>query len=252
MSTNFSKIPFPTIGKAERAGVGMGPMLDLISTGDFGFLTQDYVFVGDALPGEINSTLNGTAAAVAAGTGGRGLLLTTGTDTEGHSSIATGLAYSGDLGLLAEFWIELPATITTYKFECGVTDAVADIGAVNAKASPTATATDFAVFVHDTADDTALAFHSAKAGSIVATEGLDTVSASDKFYFAIRIIGDNVQAWFSADALPRNLTQVTGHGAGAGIEGGSLLTPWVMVQARAGANSRTLTVVRMRITGALI
>ncbi len=245
-------IPYPTAGALERTGHPIGPQADLFALSPFELFTQDFVFLGDTLPAEIVSVTNGTSAALTpTATTSRGLGLVTGTDDNGYAGIALALAYKGDLGLLAEYWLELPADITTLKVEAGVTDATADAGAVNVKATPTATATDYGVFVFDTDDDTALAFHSAKAGTIVATEGVDTLSASDKLYMAVRVQGDNVEAYYQANSM-RSPVKVAVHGGSAGIEGGSALTPWVFAQARAGAASRTVTLLRARITGALV
>lgn len=261
MSNAIPQIPMPTGGKLTRAGIGAGPFMDLIAAGDFGYNVIDHTFLGDAVPGEIDPATNGTSAAVGTGTGGRGLTLTTGTDDNGYAGIAQALAFSGDLGFLFECWLELPADITTMKFEAGVTDALADAGAVLVKATPTQTADDYGVFVFDTDDDTALAFHSAKATTVVATEGLDTLVASDLLYLAVRAPGihannsggDNLQFFYRVGTTGHLRGMSTdGHGGGAAIEGASLLTPWIFAQARAGSASRILTVLKWRCIGPLV
>lgn len=251
MASSQFKIPYPSAGQSEMAGIGHGPLHNLIGMNDFGLNTVDIPCYGDAVAGIIDPVTNGTAAAVGMGTNGRGITLTTGTDDNGYAGIALALAWKGDLGLLAEYWLLLPAAITTMKIEAGVTDALADAGAVNVKATPTANAADYGVFVRDTDDDNTLAFHSAKAGTIVASEGLVTPAADDQLYVAVRVVDDNVEAWYKTNGM-RTIAKVTGHGGSAGIEGGSLLTPWIFAQARAVSASRVLTVLRARITGALV
>ncbi|MCA9856743.1 MAG: hypothetical protein KC458_05650 [Dehalococcoidia bacterium] len=246
-------IPKPTAGIIDRVGVGRGLMADLLAASPFDLITHDFVFMGDTMPAEIVTATNGTSAALTpTATTSRGLGLVTGTDDNGYAGIGTALAFKGDLGVLAEFLLEIPSTKTTLKFEAGLTDALGDAGAVNAKgAGPTtATATDFAVFVHDTDDDANLATVSAKGGTVVENQDLVAVAGSDKLYLAVRAIDDNVE-FFYAQNQTRSLTRI-GHGGGAGIEGGSALTPWVFAQARAGSASRTVTVLRMRVTGALL
>lgn len=244
--------PYPTAGKLDRSGLPVGLMADLVAASPFDLFTFDVLHLGDAVNDAIDVLTNGISAAAAQNSNGRGLELTTGTDDNGYAGYALSLGpWKGDTGFLVEHWLELPATITTLKIEAGVTDALADAGAVNVKATPTATATDYAVFVYDTDDDGVIAAHSAKAGTIVATEGVDTLSGSDKLYLAIRGDGDNVEFWYQANGMAAPV-KAAGHGGGAGIEGGTALTPWVFVQARAGSASRTVTALRTRITGAII
>ncbi|MCH7909658.1 MAG: hypothetical protein IIB38_08585, partial [Candidatus Hydrogenedentes bacterium] len=86
-------------------------------------------------------------------------------------------------------------------------------------------------------------------------EGLVTPVGNDFLYLAVRVLDDNVQGWFAVGAATPNVQKlgvVGGHGAADGIDGSKALTPWVMVQARAGAASRTLSLRRMRITGAIL
>ena len=148
-----------------------------------------------------------------------------------------GLQYTGDRGVLGEFLIRTPAAVTTMKIEVGFSDADDDAGAINAKATPTFTATDCAVFVVDTDDDANIAFISAKAGTAVATQDIQAIAASTTYRFAVRIEGDSVSAYI-------NGSQVAGHADG--IEGGNALTPWAFVQARTGSASRTIQLHKWR------
>lgn len=256
MSAQVPFIPMPSAGKAAISGIGAGGILDMLAPGDFSYRKIEDDFIGDAVAGYVDPATNGTSAAVAAAASGDGITLTTGTDDDGYAGIAAGLAFSGDKGVLFECWIEMPATITTMKIEAGLTDAVADAGAVLVKATPSATAANYAVFVYDTDDDATLAFHSAKASTgednIVATEGLDTLAGSDTLYLAVRIVGDNVQFWYKVGTSVIRGPESGAHGGGAGIEGASALTPWIFAQARAVSASRVLTVKKWRTIGALV
>lgn len=243
-------LPRPSFGKYDLSGLPLGVHGDLIARGDFRLFTHDVVFHGDTIPAETIGITNGTAAALTpTATTGRGLGLVTGTDDDGYAGISTGISFKGDLGVLTEILLELPATITTLKVEAGLTDATDDAGAVLLKATPTATATDFAVFAYDRDDDALLAAISAKGGTVVGSQDLVTPAGSDIIYLAIRVLDDNVQFTYSINGK----TPVTvAHGGGAGIEGGTALTPWVFAQARAGAASRTVIVHRIRTTGYLV
>ena len=90
-----------------------------------------------------------------------------------------GMQFTGDRGILAEFIVTTPADVATMKVEVGLTDDdQADAGAVNVKATPSVRAADLAVFCFDRDDNTEWGCFSAKAGTIVATDDLETVAAS--------------------------------------------------------------------------
>jgi len=97
------------------------------------------------------------------------------------------------------------------------------------------------VICFDTDDDTNFAFISAKGGTGVATQDITAFppTASATYRIAVRVEGDSVSAYI-------NGTQVAGHAAG--IDGSKKLTPWVFVQARAGAASRTIQLHKWRAT----
>ena len=242
-------VPRPTDGLIKRY-TNEGSRRDLWSPGSFDYDVFEDKFWGDALRDEYPAAkTNGTSAAVTfAEHNENGFLsFVSGTSDDGYAGQGLGHQFTGDRGVLFEAIIELPAAITTMKIECGLTDADDDAGAVNVKATPNATATDYAVVVFDTDDDTNWGFHSAKAGTIVATEASSTSefgdalspTASTTYRIAVRVDGDNVSAYI-------NGIEFAGHGGAAGIEGGSKLTPWVFVQARTGSASRTLKLHKWR------
>lgn len=186
-------------------------------------------FLGDALPGEwAAAKTNGTAAAntVAASR----LTCTSGTDDNGYAGQGYGLFWSGDKGFYFENYSALN-TATTAKIEIGISDATDDAGAVNSKATPSATATDFCVLVRDTDDNTELDIISQKASGVAANaENVYTVVGGTYFRSEFRGQNDLVAVF------------VNGANVGTGnIEGGTAVTPWVFVQSRAGTASRVLT-----------
>lgn len=190
-----------------------------------------YVPMGDLIPDEWAAVKsNGTAAASAVGSGL--LTLTTGTDDNGYAGNGYGLLWKGDLGYASEFAFAPGATITTIKFEVGMTDATDDAGAVNVKATPSATADDFVVLCYDTDDNTELDIIHQTDGSGVAAaaENVATVAGSTYLRAKFRALGDNVGV------------TINGVTYTAGCQGGDLVTPWVFAQARAGSASRTLGV----------
>jgi hypothetical protein len=229
-----------------------GPRLDLWAPSSFDYDVFEDKFWGDLLRDEYPAAkTNGTSAAVTfTEHNNNGYLdLVSGTATEGYAGQGLGHQFTGDRGVLFECIIKLPAAITTMKFEVGLTDADDDAGAINLKANPTYTAADFGVFVFDTDDAssgtsaTTIDFISAKTGDGVVAANLTsevwTPSASETIRFSVRVEDDNVSAAINGKA-------VAGHGAGAGIQGGSSLTPWVFVQARAGSASRTVQLHKWR------
>ena len=228
-------IPYPTDGKIQKqTSIGYERDLWVPGSDDYDVYTDS--FHGDSLDARYPAAkTNGASAAVTFTEHSTNafLDLISGTDANGYAGQGYGMQLTGDRGVLATFIVRTPAVVTSMKFEVGLSDNDQDAGAVNVKATPSATATDYAVFVMDTTDDAIIAFHSAKGGTIVATEGLGTVTINTTYRFAIRIEGDNIQAYINGE-------EVAGHGKNAGIEGGTDITPWVFCQARAGSASRTL------------
>ncbi len=232
-------VPFPTGGLIQQK-TSIGHQRDLWIPNSFDYDVFQDKFWGDALWGEYPAAkTNGTSAAVTFTEHNLNgyIELVSGTDNAGYAGQGLGLQFSGDRGVLAEFIIRTPAAVTTMKFEVGLSDADDDAGAINVKATPSLTATDCAVFVVDTTDDANIAFVSAQTGAAVATQDIVAIAASTTYRFAVRVEGNNVTGWL-------NGVQVAG-GTHA-IEGGSALTPWCFVQARAGSASRTIQLHKWR------
>jgi len=233
-------LPYPSDAKLKKQ-TGVGYLRDLLSAGAFEVDTFEDKFWGDALRDEYPAAkTNGTAAAVTfTEHNANGYVeLVSGTADNGYGGQGLGHQFTGDRGCLAEFIVVLPAAITTMKFEVGFTDADDDAGAVNVKATPSVTATDCAVFVFDTDDDTNIGFVSAKAGTAVASQDIQAAAVSTTYRFAVRIQGDAVTAYI-------NGTEVTT--AEHVIEGGNALTPWAFCQARAASASRTVQLHKWRV-----
>jgi hypothetical protein len=255
MSDGTPKVPFWSGGKTlQAAGGGPGnPLADLLVAGhDFYYNAFEDDFRGDALNAIYPAAkTNGTAAAVTFTEHNNGKLeFVTGTDDNGYAGQGLGLQYNGDRGILAEFLVTLPSSLADFKFEVGLTDADDDAGAVDVKATPTATATDFAVVCYDSDDDSTLQLIHAKAGSVAAVEFSLTPAVSTQYHIAIRVVGDDVKAMVKSvgTAGTGAREEVVANGtAGAGLEGGNDLTPWVFAQARAGSASKTLDLNKWRV-----
>lgn len=215
------------LGRAAAASDGVR---NVLLTVDPAYEVVYSHFLGDALPGEwASAKTNGTSAAVTVASSR--LTCTSGTDDDGYAGQAFGLFWSGDKGFYFENFSALN-TLTTSKIEIGVTDAVDDAGAVNAKATPTATAGDFVVLVRDTDDNTELDVISLKSGGSATAnaENVYTVVGGTYFRSEFRGQNDNVSVFVNGANV-----------AAASIEGGTAITPWIFAQSRAGTASRVLT-----------
>ena len=193
-------------------------------------------FLGDALTAEwAAAATNGTGAAVTIAAGS--LTLTTGTSDNGYAGQPFGLFWKGDNGIYMESEQQLDV-LTTSKIEIGLTDAVADAGAVAVKATPTGTADDFCVLVRDTDDNTELDVISEldNGGPAANAENVLTVGAATNFTTIFRAQNDFVDV--SAGSQVSNADTV---GSGS-MQGGDLVTPWWFAQARAATASRVMTV----------
>ena len=199
-------------------------------------------FQGDTLSGTYQSTASGAASAAAAistGVVNGAILLDAGTDNAGRCDLSWGLHYQGQLNpvYIARFSIN---TITTRKFEIGFTDVISgtDAGAVNAKATPTFTATDCAVLVYDTDDDALLTLvgNSNGTAATVADFSIALVAAT-YYYFGVALIGTGAHGFvLDANGALLERQEIT-----AAVTTDVLLTPWLFVQNRAG-NAGTMTV----------
>lgn len=189
-------------------------------------------FLGDALPGEwASAKTNGTSAAVTVASSQ--LTCTTGTDDNGYAGNAYGLFWTSTKG----FYMESAQAITSVadvKFEVGITDATADAGAVNNKATPTATADDFCVICLDTDDDAGVDVISGL-NTVITKNGnaIFTVTGGTNFRTEFRTQDGFVAVYFN-NAIAAVTTAPT-------ITTGDAITPWWFAQARA-TDSKVLTV----------
>jgi hypothetical protein len=181
--------------------------------------------------------VNTEVIALAGGLNGLLTLTTAGSSGDGAGQ-GVGLHWNGDSGVYFIARAKLD-TLATSKFEIGLTDSVADEGgAVDTKATPTFTATDCAVFVRDTTDDTNVTFVT-NGGSVAdANADWSGTFAADTFYIFEVVVQNNIASGYING-------QLVGSG---GIEGGNLLTPWAMVETQTAA-TRTLTLDYWGCTG---
>lgn len=222
------------------------------------FLSHDIVTVVDddfTGSGTISLTGNGSWTAAANGTAAAGIaypatkvrngaaVLVTGTDDDGYGTGYAGLVCVGELHTVFTARVAMSA-VTTAKFELGLTDATGDAGAVNALATPTYTADDCVLWCFDT-DDAGNAT-GAQGIAVKNTTGLTklepsaiTPAANAYLRFGVALKDTSVRhfVYDANDALIYDSNWVAN-----GITSDDLLTPWLFVQARAGAASRTLTV----------
>ena len=165
------------------------------------------------------------------------LTLTTGANANDSAGQGLGLNWSGDRGFYFIARIKLDA-ITDAKFEIGMTDDEAgdDTGEVGTKATPTFNATDCALFVFDTVDDTEVTFVSNGGTSDANADATGFDLAADT-YFVIEVVGRG-----ATDTTGDNVAgYINGQLIGSGnINGASPLTPWVYVETNTTA-TRTLT-----------
>lgn len=200
-------------------------------------------FLGDALTAEwATAATNGTGAAVTVASSQ--LTCTSGTDDNGYAGQGFGLFWTGDAGIYFESEQALD-TLATSKIEIGLTDATADAGAVNVKATPSATADDYCVFVRDTDDDTALDLHSRLDAGTASSDATDTHTVAAGTNFTTILVAQNDVVSGYVGSTYSNVAVV---GSGS-MQGGDNMTPWWFAQARAGTASRILTVEYAVITG---
>lgn len=242
-------VPRPTAGLIRQRIPQTDWRRDLWVPGSFDYNVDEDAFKGDTLNVQYPAAkTNGTSSAVTftEHSSGGFLTLDAGTDINGYAGQGKGLQYTGDVGILFEAIIEIPTVLGSIKFEVGLSDADDIAGAVLSKSGVTNTGTDFAVMVYDSADNTDLALHSAKGGVDVQTDGVQgrAIAFDTKFLVAIRVDGDNVEAYWGIGGA---VARVAVHGANAGIEGATTLTPWFFVQNIDG-NQHTLKVHKWRVT----
>lgn len=199
---------------------------------------QGDLFFGGAAPGVYQSTASGTSSAVAAivaGTVNGVIRLDPGTDSGGRSDLSLGLHYQGDHNAVCIWEVLMPSSIGSFKFELGFTDVISgtDAGAVATKATPTFNATDCAVLVFDTNDDTNLSLVSAKAGTAATVIDFSTaLAAATSYYLAVALQDDRAKGFlYNANG---GLIEETAWQEDAVTETVAM-TPWAFVQNRSGA-----------------
>ena len=196
-------------------------------------------FYGDALDARYAADVGaGTqVVGVTAALGGTMTLTTQGNQATDGAGIGLGLHWSGDRGIYFIARAKLN-TLATSKFEIGLSDSAADEGgAVDTKSVPTFTATDCAVFVRDTTDDTNVTFVT-NGGSVDAAADWSGTFAADTYYTFEIVVQNNVASGY-----------IDGQLVGTGnLEGGNALTPWAFCEQNDTA-ARTLTVDYWGIVG---
>ena len=240
-------IPFPSGGLIEKR-TSEGYQRSLLIPGSFDYKTWEDGFEGDQLRAEYPAAkTNGTSAArtFTEHSTNAFLDLISGTDDDGYAGTGFGLNWTGDRGVLFEAVIKLPAAITGMKFEIGLSDNDQDAGAaLDTQATPmTVTASDVAVFVYDhdvnNGSDGNLDFVSAIGGTVTSTATVVAApSASDTIRVAIRVETDSISAFVNGNQVA---------GGTHSLQGGSKITPWAFVQARAVSASRTLQLHKWRL-----
>ena len=159
-----------------------------------------YTFMDDfdqeALNGDywtLHKTSSTDWANLASSAGGLCSVTTDATDNEyaGMYQGGSGLVYMADHRPVLLCRFGMGAAITTSKFEVGFSDGDADAGAVNAKATPTSTATDYAVFIRDTDDDTTLeAVTDATTGAVQAVTFTPGITFAVSTYYNLMVAID--------------------------------------------------------------
>ena len=172
------------------------------------------------------------------------MTLTTGANADDSAGQGVGLNWSGDQGFYFIARLKLN-TLALAKFEVGLTDATDDaVGAVATKATPTFTATDCALFVYDTVDDSNVTFVS-NGGTTDANADASNFTLVADTYLVVEVVGKG-----ATDTTGDNVAgYLNGQLVGSGnINGASALTPWVYVETNTTA-TRTVTVDYWAIIG---
>lgn len=133
--------------------------------------------------------------------------------------------------------IGMNSAVTTSKFEFGFTDVIG-AGAVLVKATPTSTATDYAVIVRDTDDDVLVSMvtdgGTDTAGSVDPSPGLASAFATQTWYNMMIAVNEVRECVYYVDGTFRGIRR-------AGPDATATLMLWVYIQTRDGAD-RTLDV----------
>jgi|TARA_Y100000310_G_C20696075_1_gene825871 hypothetical protein len=227
-----------------KTGFSSDPLKGLIALQG----NPEYVSVWDDFTGTRSGTWPaGTDYASTVGTGtevigitqavGGTMTLTTGTGGSDTAGQGYGLNWSGDRGFYYITRLKMATRITNAKFETGMTDSVSDDGAVATKATPTFTATDCAIAVFDTADNSSVSFVSNGGSSDADADWGGTLASNT--YIVVEMVGKG-----PTDTTGDNVAcYINGALVGSGNIGGDApLTPWWYIEDLAQSAATTLTV----------
>src|SRR5512146_433332 len=221
LQTAFSRLAMPEAAKA---------ILTLVDNPEYCVWTDD--FIGDALDARYASSVGSGTEVVGITAGVNGLLTvaTQGNADGDTAGVGLGLHWEGALGVYFAAYVKLNP-ITNAKFEIGLTDSTADDGAIDVKATPTFTATDCALFVYDTTDDTNVTFITCANGTVGANVDSTFTLAADTFFWVEIVVQDG---------------QASGYINGQYVGGGAItstapLTPWFYAGAVGAATGVTTT-----------
>ena len=216
----------------ERIGPG-NPIYHLLSQ----LIVRDVaVLLKDEFTGVLNTDVwtstengSGTPAALRTGVVNGEIRMVPGT-TDNNDSRLVGQTTYVDSAFRPAFLARLNVDdITTVKWEAGFIDAAA-AGAVLVKATPTSTATDYAVVVRDTDDDTSIDLHSdgtTDAVGSIASSGSAPTAANGIHNVFLLTVNEQTECRFWLDGGFAGVVR-------SGPDTGTLLTPWFYVQIRAG------------------
>lgn len=222
---------------------------------------QDDEFMGDTLNtflwGVSNGTGNNAADPVIPATLVKGGVIEMVTGDAGGSTASSeltgGLTYRGDHGAVIVACLTVDI-VTGVKIEFGFTDALADPGAVNVKATPSFNADDCALWVFDT-DDSGPGWEGLAANNkdtnpmstVTPSVAIPPVAGTFEWLMIELIENDDANSQcavefslFDVDGL-RIFNEVGGQVDNQGPNSNVLLTPWLYVEGRS-ASSKTLTV----------
>lgn len=211
-------------------------------------INRDYLIQVDDFEGAVLDAYNwvvltednGSACAIDLNAMGR-IILTTGTDDDGLAALFGGIQWSGANNVEFICRIITSATITTTKMEFGLTDSGADNGAWGTLAEDGSgdTADDCVIFIWDKdKDDTAL--YAAGSNGTAGWGGVDLsvdIEASTTYEFKIKIATQVATMYYKKIGTHTKWQLL--YTKAAAVTAATLLTPWIFIQARANAASRS-------------
>ena len=156
------------------------------------------------------------------------------------------LAFRGDRNVVVAFRVSIDA-LATVKVELGLTDATDDAGAVNVKATPSFTATDFCGWVLDTDDNAnweGLAVNSGSAKTTISPGIAPVAGTFETMVVAVReddSTNNEAAVRFLRLNADGNMTYDSGWNAEY-ISSTVALVPWMFIQLRNGTIDRNLQV----------